>query len=243
MIGSRIPSCVFTLATVLMATEATNMVKPCKPVQDRGVPSGFVAEAVVASENIILPNGAVPVGADVKAMIAARKLEMRLRVEYDQGSGNTTVTTWLASPGEAMPASERPAPRGGNVLQTLELSADTVRGGIDEGSTFAVLGSLRGESVAWLGTTLAADTPVSIHIRFDSKSLNIVDDVTVAWPGGAITAIAGVTVVNCLPARQMESRLMQSSAPETSIVCTADLWTVARVACRESGFPTFTQDR
>ena len=180
------------------AAEAINVVPPCGRPPIRNT-ADLIIEGVVAPNRMTLAASAVPVGSDVKGMIDARRLEIRLRVEYTESSSAMIIIAYLASPNDQLPAPSSPRETSGMVLHIVEVQTDFVRSSMETGGTFAVYGTVARELVPWLGARLPAGTPVSLQMQLAPDSVRTVESITVSWPAGGMTAIgARLTLLSAL---------------------------------------------
>jgi hypothetical protein len=162
------------------------------------VPSAreIIAEAVVPLEGMILTRGAVPIGSDLRAMIAAGRLEIRLRMEYQDSASVMVITTYLAIPGDQLPAEKRPPDTSGTVLQMLKVKTDFVRGEVLRDGNLALAGTLSKERVPWLGAHVPVGTPVTVQLQLKTESTQLVEHMTLSWPGSALTGTGELTSIS-----------------------------------------------
>src|SRR5689334_20730753 len=95
MIGSRLVLCLAAAAAVASA-DVRSIARPCKPATAPVMRTTLVFESVLSPDKIALASQAVPIGADMKAMVEAKRMEMRVRVEYSQHDSSAVVTTYMA---------------------------------------------------------------------------------------------------------------------------------------------------
>ena len=145
-------------------------------------------------------------------------MELRLRVEYHEVSEVISVATYLASPGDSLPASASLRETSGAVLHLVEANVDFVRGAVARGGSFAVLGSLRKELVPWLGSRMAADAPITIQFQLALDSSDRIEHLTVSWPGGAATAVNG-KLVSLSTLRRTPTDAAQGRSISTAAMC------------------------